>query len=180
MQKQKLLARIHKFMRKHKISLGDLICYLSSREPDEQTTDYPIFDNEYDVLCIIDGKKMRLPFHTGRLFSPIGIFPFAQDNRYIELDEQEGKKHTDKDVDNSRLLDREFCLHLYKIKNRLNLYLKALKKPLLEGEYLADSKYMSDCGWIVNFNCGAANLFGIDYYGGNQPAKLRYSGTFAE
>jgi len=136
--------------------------------------------DEFDLLCIVNGRKKRLPFSIGRQLSPIAIFPFTKDAHYIELDEQEGRKHTDKDVDTSRLLDREFCDHVYKIKDRLNLYLKALNKPLLKGTYLADSNYMQGTGWIIGFDDNDFHTLSSDYYGGNLEAKLRYSGTFNE
>lgn len=134
--------------------------------------------DEFDVLCVVNDHKERLPFIKRYLGEPIGIFPFKADSRYIELSETEDKKHTDKDVDTGRLLDREFCDHVYLIKNRLNIYLKALDKPLLEGTYLADSSYMRGCGWIIGFDDNKFNTLSSDYYGGNQPAKLRYMGRF--
>lgn len=126
----------------------------------------------FDVLCEVDGKKVRLPFSKRHLGKPIGIFPFAGPE-YLELDEVPDKKHTDKDVDESRLLDERFCCGLVsKVADRLNLYLKEMGKPVLEGSYLADSSYMRGCGWIIGFdNTG-------DYHGGNVPAKLRYMGRF--
>ena len=104
---------------------------------------------------------------------PIGIFPFKNEQEYLELDEVENKKHTDKDVNEARLLDEHFCCaRVSKIVNQLNIYLKALNKPVLEGSYLADSSYMKGCGWIIGFdNTG-------DYHGGNVPAKHRYMGKF--
>ena len=130
--------------------------------------------NEFDLLCIVDNQKVRLPFGKRGLGTPIGIFPFKHKPEYLELDEVENKRHTDKDVDEKRLLDESFCCgHVSKIVDRLNAYLKALDKPILEGSYLADnSSYMPGCGWIIGFdNTG-------DYHGGNVPAKLRYMGRF--
>lgn len=130
--------------------------------------------DEFDLLCEVDGQRVRLPFskRTGKL---IGIFPFKNEPEYLELDEVENKKHTDKDVDETRLLDERFfcCDRVSKVVNRLNRYLKKLNKPILEGSYLADnSSYMPGCGWIIGFdNTG-------DYHGGNVPAKLRYMGRF--
>lgn len=134
--------------------------------------------DEFDVLCEVDSQKVRLPFSKRHLGKPIGIFPFKKDSGYIEFDEVENKKHTDKDVDNSRLFDREFCDHVYKIKDRLNIYLKAMDKPILDGTYLADSSYMHDSGWIIGFEDNDFHTLSSDYYGGNQPAKLRYMGRF--
>ena len=177
MKKEKLLKRMHKFMPEHRETFKKLSNHLKKNRRPIKVTPIELSD-EFDLLCIVDGKPKRLPFNTGRSLSPLAIFPFPNDTHYIELDEQEEKKHTDKDVDTSRLLDREFCDYVFKIKNRLNLYLKALHKPLLEGCYLADSNYMQGCGWIIGFDDNEFNTLPSDYYGGNLPAKLRYSGTF--
>ncbi len=130
--------------------------------------------DEFDVLCEVDGEKVRLPFSKRYFGNPIGIFPFKNDPRYLELKEIEGKKHVDKDVDESRLPDEPFCCgRVSKVVDRLNLYLKEMNEPILEGSYLADnSSYMPGCGWIIGFdNTG-------DYHGGSVPAKLRYMGRF--
>lgn len=126
-----------------------------------------------DVLCLVDGKKVRLPFSKRHLGEPIGIFPFKDEPEYLELDEVENKKHTDEDVDESRLPDEPFCSRVSKVVELLNLHLRAMDKPVLEGSYLADnSSYMPGCGWIIGFdNTG-------DYHGGSVPAKLRYMGRF--
>lgn len=130
--------------------------------------------DEFDVLCVVDSQKVRLPFSKRNLGKPIGIFPFKDDPEYLELDEVENKKHTDKDVDESRLLDEHFCCtRVSKVVDRLNIYLQKMDKPVLKGSYLADNRsYMPGCGWIIGFdNTG-------DYHGGNVPAKLRYMGRF--
>lgn len=162
-------------------SLSDcdgLVCaVLVAKQPSEAEKpekDIKKFGDEFDVLCVVDGKKVRLPFSKRNLGEPIGIFPF-DGPEYLELDEVENKKHTDKDVDESRLLDERFCCdRVSKVVDRLNHYLKKLRKPLLDGLYLADSPYMKGCGWIIGFDGSS------DYYGGNSPAKLRYMGHFYE
>lgn len=130
--------------------------------------------DEFDVLCVVDSLKVRLPFSKRYLGKPIGIFPFKNEPEYLELDEVENKKRTDKDVDESRLLDEHFCCaRVSKVVDRLNLYLQKLDKPVLEGSYLADnSSYMPGCGLIIGFdNTG-------DYHRASVPAKLRYMGRF--
>ena len=131
--------------------------------------------DEFDLLCLVDGQKIRLPFSKRNFGTPLAIFPFKHSVEYIELDEVENKKHTDKDVDEDHLLDEAFCRNVFKIKKQLNAYLEALKKPILDGEYLADSEYMPGCGWIVSFD-NKYDTLASDYFGGNTPAKLRYMG----
>ncbi len=134
--------------------------------------------DEFDLLCLIDGHKARVPFSSRHLGEPIGIFPFKNSREYIELDEQENKRHTDACVDEKRLLTEEFSSYVFKIKNKLNIYLKALGKPILSGTYLADSSYMHRAGWIVGFDDNEKGNLTSDYYGGNTPAKLRYMGKY--
>lgn len=133
--------------------------------------------NEFDVLCEINGQKLRLSFDKRKSGKVIALFPFKNEPEYIELAEYPDKKHTDKDVDEKRLPDCDFCMRIAHIKDRMNLYLKELHSPVLDGEYLADSSYMRGCGWIVGFS-KKHKFISSDYYGGNQPAKLRYTGKF--
>ena len=84
----------------------------------------------------------------------------------------ESKCPNDKDVDTSRLPEVKDLERIDIAK--INPYLQALGKPTLEGCYLAEnSDYMPQCGWIYNFD-----NHGSDYYGGNEPSKLRYAGYF--
>ena len=169
--KEKTLAQICKLMRREGLTVNDVKQYAQQHHQETLT-------DEYDILCMIDGQKERVAFSLRYLGKVLGIFPFPGCPEYIELDEWENKKHTDRDVDESRLLDERFCGRVYKIKDNLNLYLEALGKPILKGVYLADSSYMQGCGWLVGFDDNESGNVSSDYYGGNQPAKLRYMGRF--
>ena len=140
----------------------------------------PAVGNAFDVLCEVNGQNVRLPFSKRYIGKPVGIFPFKCEPEYLELDEVENKKHTDTEVDENRLPDEQFCERVYSLKNQLNVYLQALGKPILEGEYLADCTYMRGCGWIIGFEDNKFNTLSADYYGGNTPAKLRYMGRFTD
>ena len=157
-------------MRRDGLTVNDVKRYVSKHQAD--------IADEYDLLSLIDGKMERVPFSLRHLGAPIGIFPFPGDPLYIELNEAENKKHTDCDVDKKRLLDEQFCGRVYKIKDKLNAYLEALGKPVLKGTYLADNSYMQGCGWLVGFDDNDSHSLSSDYYGGNEPAKLRYMGKF--
>lgn len=134
--------------------------------------------DEFDVLCEVNGQKVRLPFSKRNLGKPLGIFPSKYSPLYFELEEVNDKKHSDIDVDESRLPDEKyFCEGVAAVKDRMNLYLQELDSPILDGIYLADSPYMQGCGWLVGFKKGDKRL-SSDYYGGNKPAKLRYMGNF--
>lgn len=138
-----------------------------------------VYGKASDVLCIMSsGELARLPFNKRYLGKPIAIFPF-KNAEYIELKERKGKRHTDDDVNESRLLDVDFCKRVALKRLWLNSFLTELNSPVLEGEYLADNNYMEGCGWIVAFDIGR-NSIRSDYYGGNERAKLRYMGWFYE
>lgn len=168
--KVKALAQICKLMRGAGFTVNDVKRYAQKHENE--------LADEYDILCLIDGRLERVAFSLRHLGKPIGIFPFPNEPEYIELDEVESKKHTDTDVEESRLLDEQFCSRVYKIKDNLNVYLETLGKPVLEGVYLADNSYMHGCGWLVGFDDNETHNISSDYFGGNEPAKLRYMGRF--
>ena len=169
-KKEKALAQICKLMRQEGLDINDVRQYAQQHREE--------LEDEFDLLCLIDGRMERVSFSFRHLGKPIGIFPFPVGKEYIELDEVENKKHTDQDVDKRRLLDEQFCGRIYMIKDRLNVYLRALGKPILEGTYLADNSYMRGTGWLVGFEDNGTGNLSSDYYGGNQPAKLRYMGRF--
>lgn len=169
-KKERTLAQICRLMRRDGLTINDIKQYAQNHQEE--------LDDEFDLLCLIDGQMERVAFSLRHLGTPIGIFPFPVSMEYIELDEVENKRHTDKDVDEKRLLDEQFCGRAYKIKDQLNVYLKALGKPILDGAYLADSSYMRGTGWLVGFEDNGTGNLSSDYYGGNQPAKLRYMGRF--
>lgn len=129
--------------------------------------------DEFDLLFVYDENRFRrLPFSYHLLLKPVGIFPFKGDDRYITLDEIENKRHTDKDVDKSRLPDVKFCRRVNKIKHRLNFFLRILNKPELKGAYLADNSYMPDKEWIIYFGNSKNKILSVNCDGGK--AKLRY------
>ena len=169
-KKEIILEQIYQMMRGSGLTVNDVKNFYLQHQED--------LADEFDLLCLLDGQLKRLPFSLRHLGKPIGIFPFPTDPEYIELDEAEHKKHTDTDVEKDRLLDEQFCGRVYKIKDKLNEYMEALGKPLLKGIYLADNSYMQGCGWLVGFDDNESHNLSSDYYGGNQPAKLRYMGRF--
>ena len=164
--------------------LGDMMVFTFRQNNNENNTKRnKLINKTYgkanDILCRLDsGELVRVPFNKRSVGTPVGIFPFANEE-YLELKELKDKRHTDKDVDNDRLLDRDFCMRVATKKDCLNLLLTEMNCPILDGEYLAESNYMKGCGWIVAFDAGK-NVIRSDFYGGNEMAKLRYMGWFYE
>ena len=171
--KDKQLAQICKIMRKYHLKLEDVERY-AAQKPEFRSLvkKFPLGD-EFDILCLIGGKTQRVPFSQRYCGIAVGIFPFKYDPIYIELTEVEGKKHSDRDVDEKRLLDVEFCERLNEVRHQLNKYLVALKAPIIEGDYLADSDHMKGSGWVIFFG---ESMVLSDYYGGSEVSKLRYMG----
>ena len=132
--------------------------------------------DEFDLICLIDGKKVRVPCSSRRLGKPLAVFPFKNEPEYIELVEHWGVTHAN--ADPKHLPSVQFCERLYQIKDQLNACLKTLNQPIIEGTYLADNSHMKGCGWIVGFDDNETHRLSHDYYGGNVPAKLRYTGRF--
>lgn len=132
---------------------------------------------QFDLLCNIDGRLTRMSFSEGRYRSPLGIFPFKDNNTYFELDEIPAALR--QDAENSRLPEHDWCQKVYPLKKRLNKCLEILAKPPLEGCYFARHYYMSDCNWIVGF---ADSRYGMqsDFYEGKKRSKIRYAGRFPE
>ena len=61
----------------------------------EKNVDFDNIDNwqnaDFDVICLIRGVKVRLPFDVGKDLNPYGIFPFANENWFLELYETKGE-----------------------------------------------------------------------------------------
>jgi len=168
--KNKKLAQIYKIMRQNGLSTDDVLQYVQLRMMHKSLLKST---SEFDLLCEVDGKKVRLPFEKRHLGKPIAIFPFPNEPEYIELDEVEHKKRTDGESDKNRFVDeRIFRERISEVVDRLNVCLKKLNKPLLKEFYVASSSYTQGCGWIISFDSNN------DHCGGYQSDKLRYMGRF--
>lgn len=130
---------------------------------------------DYDLLVEEDGALKRVSFckeYPGRL---IGIFPFGNSHKYIELSEQTDRLHSD--ADSEKLLSEEFCERMSRVRQTLNAHLRAIKAPVVEGDYLTDkAPFLPGCGFIVSF---FERTITCEYYGCSTTAKLRYMGRFA-
>ena len=92
--KTKKLAQIARIMRSHHLTIEDLEKFIAHRAEFKALKASPQKDNRFDVLCLVGSKPQRVPFNYRHIGIPLGIFPFKDDPRYIELDETEGKKHS--------------------------------------------------------------------------------------
>lgn len=121
----------------------------------------------FDLLCY--GK--RVSFDFGRAFRATGIFPFKEDDIYIEL--TESAETLRENADESHLPGVGLCEGIYEIRNKLNRRLKKLGVPLLEGEYFAVGMAEFGTNWIVGFS-GNEECMPVDCFNNGKKAKIRY------
>ena len=136
--KKSAIVEILRKMKANNISFADL--------KTEMVNNPELLQQKFDLLCLINGVPQRLPFEKGKDLNPIAIFPFAG-NWYLELAQDEGvlRHHTTE----SRLPDRDIWLEVYKLQDPLNLQLRAMGQPLLQGAYFARGGHLN---WVVTFD----------------------------
>ncbi len=169
MNKQEAISHILETMRKNNVSLDDIKIKLAFEASEEGKG----FDN-FDLLCIKDGKKYRLPFEIGKNFSPVGIFPFGDSNLYLEFEEK--KNEFRYRIFEERLPQYEFFEKMFDIRKELNTHLNILDKPPLLGNYftkLSPDKLV----WFVGFESQKDEMVKMGY-NPTKRAKARYVGTF--
>jgi len=175
-RKTRILAHIYRIMRWFGLTAEDIKTYAAQREQSSSSEKPKVNENEaFDLLCIVNGAKVRLSFSLRHMGEPIGIFPFKDEPEYLELIEYHGTTHAN--ANPKHLPSVKFFERIYPIKDRLNKCLQELNEPILKGFYLADNSHMPGCGWIVGFDANNAGL-SSDFYGGKRAANLRYIGRF--
>ena len=157
--KKNALRQIKKIMQEHSILVYEVA---------------QLFDADFDLLCIKDDKRTRLPFDIGKNCNPFGIFPFKNMDIYFELTETEDTLRMYADV--RRLPAEAFCDKVYEIKDSLNKHLEMLQRPTIQGNYFVVGKHLSSLNWIVGFD--DENNLSSDYYDLDEKAKIRYVGKF--
>ena len=130
----------------------------------------------YDFLCLVGGKKVRLPYEEAKDKERVGIFPQESSNTYVELAETRILR---KLADEKKLPTREyFNVVLLTHWQRMNETLLALGHLPLVGDYYATSpNYLSDTNWIVSLRPGCKHC-ADDFYRDDEMANCRYIGVF--
>lgn len=167
MEKKKALKKIAEIMRKNNLSCNEVINFVNT-----QNIDLP----EFDLLCLVSNKLVRLPFAEGKDYNPQGLYPFKNDKRYICV--RESGMIYRRFADENLLLREDFCEQIYPLRKQINNALSLLNKPLLQGCYFAVGKTLSDQNWIVSFDDNPTNQLASDYYDDDEPAKIRFFGVF--
>ncbi len=164
MTKELALQNIRDIMQQCNLSLNDVSNYLGT-----------MAISNFDLLCVIDGKKKRVSFPEGKELNPIGIFPFKSDNSYLEFEQRDITYR--QFADERRLPTESFYKKINAIRVELNESLRFLQKPVLYGSYFAISDYHKDANFIVFFDERNAESLPSDFYNNDEQAQIRYWGT---
>lgn len=158
------------------VLMGDALDrYRRDKEALEFEEKYP-FSHDIDVLCETDdGRMVRLPFKKRFLGNPIGIFPFRNEPEYVELREFSNKTDMNGSINCNIFPDTEFYNRIAENLEQLNLCLKELESPIINGDYYAENPLMKGLGVVVSFKKG--NIESIPYEG-QESIKFRMIGRF--
>ena len=158
------------------VLMGDALDrYRRDKEALEFEEKYP-FSHDIDVLCETDdGRMVRLPFKKRFLGNPIGIFPFKNEPEYIELREFSDKKDMNGYTSGSLFPNTDFCNRIAENLEQLNLCLKELESPIINGDYYAENPLMKGMGVVVSFKKG--NIESMPYEG-QESIKFRMIGIY--
>lgn len=160
--KKSVIVKILRKMKADGITFADLNA--------EMVNNPELLQQKFDLLCLVNGVPKRLPFDEGRTKNPLAIFPFAG-NWYLELaqDEKMLRHH----INEARLPDRDIWLEVYKIQDQLNLQLRAMGRPLLQGTYFSRGGGLN---WVVTFD-GNRVAMPEDSVSSAMEAIARYCGS---
>ena len=158
------------------VLMGDALDrYRRDKDALEFEEKYP-FSHDIDVLCETDdGRMVRLPFKKRFLGNPIGIFPFKKEPEYIELREFSNKTDMKGSISGNIFPDTEFFSRIAENLEQLNLCLKELESPIINGDYYAENPLMKGLGVVVSFKNGVAERAPFE---GQDNVKFRMIGRF--
>ena len=109
--KQQIIKQITKLMRQHEISIKDLKKIIDSAD-------------NFDLLCEVNGKFVRLPFEDGYEKKIIGIFHSRHSNMFLYVDET---PETLRDEANEfKIPTVRYWEEIFKVKDELNNTLVSL------------------------------------------------------
>ncbi len=127
---------------------------------------------EFDLLCLVDNKKVRMSFQKGKDKKVIGIFPFINSSLYLEVEESEMTQRCK--VDNDYIPPIYMWEDIFRMIFTINEHLKLLQLPILEGLYFAKQANSSNNdNLIIKIDQDEKQLkFGS--FSSEEPAKVRY------
>ena len=160
--KRQIIEQIRVLMKEYDISLSE-IAYKQDKPKK--------VDICFDLLCMIGGQYKRLPFYTGKDRNPIAIFPFSDSNIALRLDEKPEQSRYG--LAESNIPTTMYWTQVFAIRNHLNMALKELGEPIIDGYYFAEPMIGSRPSWIVGFRDDYKTM-PSDYYDSDEKAKVRY------
>lgn len=128
---------------------------------------------KFDVLCHYAGKDVRIPLEQADLETAWAIFP-TESNVYLSFTEVSmGFRFCVREEEIPR---KEFFEGIFIFKDEINMILKDLGYPIIEGLYFANPRTNVKDGnnCVVNF----CNHPSSQVYGNEKRAKCRFVGTF--
>ena len=161
MEKKEAIKEIFKLMRLYGISITDL---LNVKKAD-------FLPRKFDLLCENNGRMQRVPFDEGVSKSPLGLFPFADRNYYLEFAQQTNKVRAE--AKEEKLPERDFWVDVFYIRDDINAQLELLEQPLLKGAYFARGGKLN---WIVKMT-EETEIMPENFYPDDTPANICYIGN---
>ena len=141
----------------------------------EENARRPKNPRPFDLLIIVNGAKMRVPFDEGKDKNPIAIFPRKDLTSFLYLDEEPETTCPAKLEDRRTLLTENFSALLSDVRPELNARLRQLGKPELLGDYWGYAHEFSGCGYyMARFDFRKHLEF--NYYDAKHRAKIRRMG----
>lgn len=127
---------------------------------------------EFDLLCLVGDREIRMSFEKGKSQKVIGIFPFRHSSLYLDVEESKMTQRCK--VDNDCIPKIHVWEDIFRMINPLNECLNILQLPILEGSYFAKQNHSSkDDNLIIKIEQDKKQLnFGMFSF--DTPAKARY------
>ena len=155
-EKSLALEKIVSLMNDYNLSVSDI----------SEATD----SHEFDLMCYVNEKFVRLPYEQGKDKQVIGVFPFKDCSFYIDCDET--RELETPFVLKNYLLSMDIWEDLARIKDKLNACLKSVGLPVLSGRYYTATYSNKYC--IIDFSDGNKRTDVYCFQIGENKAKVRY------
>ena len=169
-QKEKELQEILRIMQTTGITVEDIITE-QKRVKNKKL-------QAFDLLVVIDGVKQRVPFEQGKDCPvKLGIFPRPNNSSYIELTESDPCSCPLELEERRKFITENLADLLDDVKDELNVRLREIGAPEIDGKYWAYAHEWSGCGYyIARFSPKDRLVF--TYYDEKHVAKVRRVGRF--
>ncbi|MEE6206640.1 MAG: hypothetical protein VZR95_01120 [Alphaproteobacteria bacterium] len=164
--KQEAVQQILGIMQDNNITVADITATIKAQSR-------PQVQENFDLLCEINGIRKRLPFDTGKDLNPIAIFPRQNLKFFLSLEET-GMISYPAANEKEQLADEDLCTLLMEVRPELNEKLRELGKPIVSGDYWLNGHELSGVGyWMARIR---EDQLKVDYFDASKKAKVRHIG----